>query len=32
LKLCLKETEAEMKLVADEIASRSDKKWSEILI
>jgi len=28
LKLCLKETEAEMKLVADEIASRSEKKWS----
>lgn len=26
LKLCLKETEAEMKLVADEIASRSEKK------
>ena len=28
LKLCLKETEAEMKLVAEEIASRSEKKWS----
>ena len=28
LKLCIKETEAEMKLVADEIASRSNKKWS----
>jgi hypothetical protein len=26
LKLCLKETEAEMKLVSDEITSRSDKK------
>jgi hypothetical protein len=26
LKLCLKETEAEMKLVSDEIASRSNKK------
>jgi len=26
LKLCLKETETEMKLIADEIASRSDKK------
>ena len=26
LKLCIKETEAEMKLVADEIASRSNKK------
>ena len=26
LKLCLKETEAEMKLVAEEIASRSEKK------
>jgi len=26
LKLCLKETETEMKLVADEIASRSEKK------
>jgi hypothetical protein len=29
LKLCLKETETEMKLIADEIASRSDKKWSQ---
>ena len=28
LKLCIKETEAEMKLVSDEIASRSNKKWS----
>lgn len=28
LKLCLKETEAEMKLVADEIESRTTKKWS----
>jgi hypothetical protein len=28
LKLCIKETEAEMKLVSDEIASRTNKKWS----